>query len=128
MSVKKISLTFELYCNARTAKQQLLIKGAWTNIKNALRITVKKAYIGKSRKSLFISLLDLIKRTRFFYSLFLPAFLWRQAKVVTVSDAMVHILSSLPLWFSVKEITKRDLFDKEIHQYQTQHKLIVQKE
>lgn len=75
----------------------------------------KKAYIGKSRKSLFIPLLDLIKWTRFFYSLFLPAFLWRQAKVVTISAAVVQILSSLPVWFSVKvKKMKRDHFDKDI--------------
>lgn len=72
-------------------------------MKNALLITMKKTYIGKSGKSLFIPLLDLIKRTRFFYSLFLPAFLWRQAKVVTISAAMVQILGSVPVWFSVKE-------------------------
>jgi len=83
-------------------------------MKNALLITMKKAYTGKSRKSLFIPLLDLIQRPRFFYSLFLSAFLWRQAKVVTIFAAMVQILGSLPVWFSVKEKMKHNHFDKEI--------------
>ena len=52
MSVKKISLTFELYCNARTAKQQLLIKGSWTSMKNALLITMEKSIHWKEQEKL----------------------------------------------------------------------------
>lgn len=127
VSVKKISLTLELF-HCPCIAIQLLIKGSQASMTNAQSITMKTTYIGKSRKSLLIPLLDLIKGTRFFYSLFLPAFLWRQAKVVTISAAMVQILSSLPLWFSAKERMKRDPFDKEPHRYQTQYKLTSWKE
>lgn len=64
---------------------------------SALLITRNRAYIAKSRKSLFIPLLDLIEGTRLLYGLLLPALLRRQPEVVTVPAAVAQLLSSLAL-------------------------------
>lgn len=93
--------------NTRTANQQLLVNSSRTGMENELinyNNRKKNTYIGQGRKSLFIPLLDLIKRTGLFYCLLLSAFLRRQAKVVTVSSTMVKILSSLTVWFSIRKM------------------------
>lgn len=98
-SAKSISLIFELQGDSRPADQWLM-KGSQTSTDSAVLITRNTAYIAKSRKSLLIPLLDLVKGTRLLDGLLLPALLRGQPKVVTVPAAMAQLLSSLcfPVW------------------------------
>lgn len=52
LSVKKTSLTFVLYCNARTAKQQLEIKGSWTSTKKCTTDNSEKSIHQKEQEKL----------------------------------------------------------------------------
>lgn len=76
-------------------------------MESALLITRNPTYIAKSRKSLFIPLLDLIQGPRLLYGLLLPALLRRQPKVVTVPAAVAQLLATLALRLPAHAKTKR---------------------
>lgn len=97
------------------------MKGSQASMESAIKLMTRNAaYIAKSRKSLFIPLLDLIEGAGLLYGLLLPALLGGQPKVVTVPAAVVaQLLTTLALRLPAHRKQRGSLRQGILHQTNT---------